>query len=306
MNAVIRFCVRTLRWLGRLPGLRVAVQACESALNRPCAAHAHKGHPRWHLLFPKYHRYARRSLHFGCHRDGEASKFWRNKEHFRVRGYSEIEQSYRRARGKPNEPYGDIIEVARPWLTERILDIGCGSGHFLRALVDHGYPLENCFGCDLHAVRVDAARRLVFQGAVQSALAVTGTCDDNALLATTFQHIFVFDLLADDLFPETAQSPDVVTLLALTPVFEDDRLASVGRKIADLAPKTIIDVSAHDHTHHNIGGRENLEEFFPSYRQTATLWRYEKFFMGAVRYLWTDREIWSTRRIAVLEREERG
>ena len=282
------------------------MQACELALNRPCVANAHKGHPRWHLLFPKYHRYARGSLQSGSHREGEVSKFWRNKEHFRVSGYPDIEQSYHRMRGRPNEPYGDLIDVFRPWLKKRILDIGCGSGHFLRTLVDHGYPLENLFGCDLHAVRVDAARRLVFQGAVQSALAATGACDDIALLETTFRHIFVFDLLADDPFPETTQSPDVVTLLALTPVFEDDRLAAIGHEIANLAPKTIIDVSAYDHTPFNVGGRENLEKFFPSYQQTKTLWRYEKFFLGAVRYLWTERNIWSTRRITILEREERG
>jgi SAM-dependent methyltransferase len=76
---------------------------------------------------------------------------------------------------------GEVVRVFRRFgrtalETEKILDVGCGRGYWLRQLVQWGARPENLFGIDLIQDRVQDAKRFCPSG-------VTLQCGDASLLA---------------------------------------------------------------------------------------------------------------------------
>jgi len=86
-----------------------------------------------------------------------------------------------------------------PLAKKRILEIGCGTGHWLRALIQWGARPENLVGIDLLDERIGEARRLCPQGvelrrANAAALEFPDGTFDIVLQATVFTSILDADL----------------------------------------------------------------------------------------------------------------
>ncbi len=85
---------------------------------------------------------------------------------------------------------------------EKILEIGCGNGYWLRELIQWGAKPENLFGIDLLQERIQKARELCPQG-------VTLRWEDASTLEfedCTFNFIFQFTVFTSILDPEMKKS----------------------------------------------------------------------------------------------------
>ena len=80
-----------------------------------------------------------------------------------------------------------------PLTDQRILDVGCGSGHVLAGLIEWGASAKRLYGVDLVAERIEAARRRLpeadFRQANAETLDFDDACFDLVFLFTVFTSI---------------------------------------------------------------------------------------------------------------------
>ncbi len=200
----------------------------------------------------------------------------------------------------------DVVMARR---SGSVLDVGCGDGVLLRYLFEQGrVPLACLWACDLDPKRVRNARRQLYAAWVaRNEERERWTDDDLEVMQCIHEHIFCFDILSDAQWPDAVRKAgiNVVTLLGVSPAFDDEQMGRVASRISSLHPKVIVDVSAHDDFRGNFGGRIGVEAFFGrfGYRQTLVQWLPERFTLGSLSKMIRGRSYWPA---AVLSAVERG
>jgi SAM-dependent methyltransferase len=92
-----------------------------------------------------------------------------------------------------------------PLADKRVLEIGCGSGHFLRELVKWGATPDQLTGIDLLEDRLEAARRLCPQGVRIEAMDAANTDFDTGAFDLVLQFTVFTSILSDDVRQRVAR-----------------------------------------------------------------------------------------------------
>jgi len=273
----------------------------QHTLNQPASGTRHVGHPIWHLVFPDYHRFKRRQPIIR-HEEGAVQNYWKDASLYRRRSYVGIEQAYKRLAERA--PYRLYIEKLKPWFSNRVFNIGCGNGTYLRSFIEAGIPFEKLYGCDLHEVRIVSCRRLCLEGAVQAKIKSRDEFDDLSLMKEAQERFFVHDVLDEAGFPEQVIGMELVLVTGVAPSLDDEQLKYAGMKISEIIPIYICDISNYENELHNIGGRKVLDPYFPGYETIEQEFIYDPFRLEALRFLWEPRNSWPAMLMTVMRRRQ--
>ena len=259
-----------------------AVRATMVFLNSPSLDHSEldrlvvegpdAGHPVWHVINPHFHLWASAA----CEENTSQSR-WQNTEAIRKNwNWSEVEADYR------NWCVGSEAELAREMIGQviadgvrppRIVDLGCGTGVWLRFLAEFcAVPVECLGGVELHETRAACARAglLDFLGPSN---------DQQSVAEVVAANVVAGDLLNLDVeLLKAKHAPiDLVTMLVVSGCFNDAELTSLLRSIAVLSPRHLMTTSVikrWEFWH----GREDEDDYYTraGYRLTQRKWNPER------------------------------
>ncbi|MDA1310191.1 MAG: class I SAM-dependent methyltransferase [Proteobacteria bacterium] len=286
-----------------------AVRATMVFLNNPSRDHSEldrlvvegpdAGHPIWHVINPYFHLWAAAA----CEENASQSR-WQNTEAIGKNWtWSEVEADYR------GWCVGLEAELAREMIGHvtadgvrppKILDLGCGTGVWLRFLAEFcAVPVECLGGVELHEARAACARAglLDFLGP---------GVDQQSVAEVVAANVVAGDLLNLDVEALKAKHApiDLVTMLVVSGCFNDGELTALLRSIAALSPRHLMTTSVTkrwDFWH----GREDEDEYYAraGYRLTQRKWNPERL---SDRQSWqavAPLPYWTNRSISVFARD---
>lgn len=210
------------------------------------------GHPIWHVVNPFYHLWQAadakpEEAQGKWSETGAVTKDWNWKQE--RPGYLEWVNSEELLGTR--QVLQDVIR--RFQAPPRIIDLGCGTGRWLRFMAEHcSVPISALHGVELHETRTACARQALIELAAGA-----------ETIATINRNVRAGDLLVldpDDIGTRY-EHLDLVTLIGVTGCFDDARLRELATKISRLEPRFILThgmIDQWDFWH----GRKNEAGFF--------------------------------------------
>ena len=275
-------------------------RAIDNAERLPCEFHRvvqggdFAGHPLWHLCNPFFIPWYRASSE-----SGDVQKSWAGNPSIAAAGDDDILAAYRRWRHDVPTTARLVREFVDKIGTDaRYLDIGCGTGMWLRFLAeDLGIGLDGWHGTDLHANRTASAIRLLEDWATTSGRpsAAHGLED----------RVFPCDVLnqASALTDRLGGNIDAVTLFFVTGCFEDDALERFLKGALANRPRYVFHATVADRWTLYRGRTDDEKYFEPlGYRLTDRKWASDSIDSKSIEKILLPLKYWPNPRVDVFER----
>jgi SAM-dependent methyltransferase len=306
------------RWVVRraVPGAkawisaRPTVRAVNRWLNTPCLDPRYLGHPRWHLLSPRFHQWV-------------LTNPWKQPNENVSEHWRRLPATHRNIQLLLKK-YSDSIamspgyeQMAR-YMAEHslfpVLDIGCGDGVFLRYLHEVvGVPLDALWGIELDPKRTVAARRQLYIGAVNRVVDKERRgnggrveFDDASALKGISQRILTHDVMGSAPWPTSILEGGIkaAIMMGVAPTLNNKQLPALAESIAALGPEFVLNHDLYVNIKENYGGRLGLEPFFDpfGYRQVDGEWVPEPFSGRYLPYFILQRPYWRSSYFSALRR----
>jgi SAM-dependent methyltransferase len=249
------------------------------------------GHPLWHLCNPFFIPWYRASSE-----SGDVQKSWAENPSIAAAVDGDILAAYRRWRHDVPTTARLVREFVDKIGTDaRYLDVGCGTGMWLRFLAeDLGISLDGLHGTDLHANRTDSTIRLLEDWATASGI----PCAAHGLE----DRVFPCDVLnpASALTDRLGENIDAVTLFFVTGCFEDDTLERFLEGALANRPRYVFHATVADRWT-LYRGRTNDEKYFEplGYRLTDRKWAGDSIDSKSIEKILLPLKYWPNPRVDV-------
>jgi SAM-dependent methyltransferase len=250
------------------------------------------GHPVFHLVNPFFYLWAGANLRF----DTQAA--WQSEEAIVTsQAAGRMLESYPFWRARQDRALIAMRAFIAGFATPpRVLDLACGQGEWLQFMAEScGVPLENLHGVELHAARLTGANDLLREHFA---------CDHSAedLAAKLERNLEVGDLLelsAEDIHTRHG-TIDVITMAAVTPVFDDQKLARFLALLAQIRLTYIVVVTQIKHWDLNHG-RADEDAWFArhGFEVERQEWAVLPLHPGEPHMTYLPQKYWPNRRITI-------
>ena len=254
------------------------------------------GHPLWHAMNPFYIAWQQAAaMPVGT---VDVQDHWRTMHAYGKQENARLlEQAYLDWITIPSLARAQV----RQWVSKmtaplRVLDMGCGFGHWLRYLHDDcGVAIRDLFGCDFHNARVNMARALVEMS----------PDPDVGHAEVSAGNFFGCDALSwdPDAFVATYGRPNLVLMMSFISVFDDSQLDRVLARIAQLGPAYVVEQAPVDVWGANRGRRDAALHFARAgYRLVERVYPGEALTAETAPYIVLPNKYWVAAQLNLYER----
>lgn len=254
------------------------------------------GHPLWHAMNPFYAAWRQAAGTRAGALDVQAH--WRRIDVYgKQQSAHLLEQPYLDWTSTPSPPRAKV----KQWVSKmtgplRVLDMGCGFGHWLRYLHDDcGVLVRDLFGCDYHDARANTARALVGMS----------RDPDESRIAAPAGNFFGCDALSwdPDAFVAAYGHPTLVLMMSFISVFDDSQLDQVLARVARLGPAYVIEQAPVDVWGANRGRRDAAPHFARAgYRLAERVYPGEALTAETVPFVVLPNKYWVATQLNLYER----
>ena len=225
-----------------------------ASYERPIEFGDFTGHSLWHLCNPFFAAWHRASSESRDVQDN-----WVNDPAISGLGDDDVVTSYHQWT-QSAAPIKDLVRgfTDKIGTKARYLDIGCGTGHWLRFLVESaGVDISGIHGIDLHENRTDSAVKLLRDWAkANDTMATARGLEDRVFACDVFKD---GDILRERLTGEI----DAVMLFFVTGCFEDEALPRFLEKALSMRPRFVFHATVVDRWTLYRGRADDHEYFEP-------------------------------------------